>query len=140
MRDIIFIIDDEKMILDMLKDHFETDGYIVYTFLNGKAAIEKLAYVVPNLILLDINMPKPDGFAVCSMIRGHISCPIIFLTAKVMEQDIINGFHVGADDYITKPFSLITLTARVEAHLRREQRAVKKGGSKFGGDLVIDYE
>lgn len=140
MPNIIFVIDDEKMILNMLRDHFETEGYIVYTFSNGKEAVEKLAYVVPNLILLDINMPGADGFTICSMIREHISCPIIFLTAKVMEQDIINGFHVGADDYITKPFSLTALTARVEAHLRREQRALKKGNSKFGEDLVIDYQ
>ena len=76
----------------------------------------------PNLIILDINMPGTNGLELCRNIRKHISCPIIFLTARITEQDKINGFQYGGDDYITKPFSLKELTARIEAHLRRDER------------------
>lgn len=76
----------------------------------------------PDIILLDINMPGADGFEICRRIRSHISCSILFLTARIEDTDKVKGFAVGCDDYIVKPFSLIELEARVYAHLRREAR------------------
>lgn len=77
----------------------------------------------PDLILLDINMPEMDGLELCKIIRNNVTCPILFLTARITEQDKVNGLQVGGDDYITKPFSLQELTARVAAHLRRNERS-----------------
>ncbi|HEY4391669.1 MAG TPA: response regulator transcription factor, partial [Paenibacillus sp.] len=93
----------------------------------------------PDIILLDINMPDVDGLEVCTRIRNFVSCPIIFLTAKVEDVDKINGFRVGGDDYIVKPFSIDELGARVSAHLRRDQRQHFKTQTKFIDDLVVDY-
>lgn len=135
----ILIADDEEDILMMLKDYFELSGYLVYTADSGHSAIERLG-VNPDLILLDINMPDMDGLTVCKKIRNHVSVPIVFLTAKVEEQDRINGLLLGGDDYITKPFSLEELNARVIAHLRREGR--QKGTQKIRvlGELLIEYD
>lgn len=135
----ILIIDDEKSILDMLKLHFETKKYTVFTASNAKDALELLTNE-PDLILLDINMPEISGLDFCIKVRQHISCPIIFLTAKVSENDKINGFMVGGDDYITKPFSINELFARVEAHLRRENRSHNKTKRKFSDELIINYD
>ncbi|MFQ9516246.1 MAG: response regulator transcription factor [Eubacterium sp.] len=121
MRYKILIIDDEKMLTDLLAQHFDDKGYIVYTANNSVDAITGLENK-PDLILMDINMPNMDGLTLCRNIRNHVICPIIFLTARITEQDKINGLRIGGDDYITKPFSLQELTARVEAHLRRDLR------------------
>ncbi|OPJ59864.1 response regulator transcription factor [Clostridium oryzae] len=138
MKDKILIVDDEKMIINLLKDHFETENYIVFTALSAKEAIEKLS-LKPHIIILDINMPDMDGITLCSKIRNHVYCPIIFLSARIEEQDIINGLRVGGDDYIVKPFSIDELTARVESHLRREQRRTCSTDTRFSGGLAIDY-
>lgn len=124
MKYTILVIDDEIMITDLLKNHLEDNGYIVYTANNADDGISLLGHQ-PNLILLDINMPGMDGLDLCKNIRNHLACPILFLTARISEQDKINGLQVGGDDYITKPFSLIELTARISAHLRREERTKK---------------
>lgn len=134
----ILLVDDEKGILLMLKNYFETCDYIVYTASNGKEALEKICYQ-PDLILLDINMPVMDGYTVCQRIREYISCPILFLTARIESHDKVSGFRVGADDYIVKPFDLDELGARVEAHLRRENRKQKQSIVRFFGELAIDY-
>ncbi len=138
MKETLLLIDDEEMILNMLKVNFETEGYAVFTANSADRALECLK-TKPDLILLDINMPGMNGFELCSLIRAHISCPIIFLTARVTEQDKINGLMLGGDDYITKPFSMDELLARVAAHLRREQRRAAASNVRFSGDLVIDY-
>ena len=117
----ILIVDDEIGILQLLKDYFEIQGYEVLTAKNGQEAIEK-AMENFDLILLDINLPDIDGLHVCQEIREKIECPILFLTAKIEEQDRINGFLMGGDDYILKPFSIEELGARVMAHIRREKR------------------
>ena len=98
-----------------------------------------LSVLWPDIILLDVNMPKLNGLEVCKKIREFVSCPILFLTANVDDVDKINGFSAGGDDYITKPFSLDELGARVSAHLRRDMRLQKKSDLKFNDDLVIDY-
>lgn len=117
----ILVVDDEKMLTELLVQHFHDKGYIAYGANSGKEALEELS-VKPDLILLDINMPDMDGMTLCKVIRDHVVCPILFLTARITEQDKINGLRIGGDDYITKPFSLQELTARVEAHLRRDTR------------------
>lgn len=134
----ILIIDDEPDILQLLKDYFEIKGYLVMTGMSGQQALEKVS-AKPDLILLDINLPDIDGLEVCRRIRMHVSCPILFLTAKVEEQDRINGLMVGGDDYILKPFSLDELGARVLAHLRRESRNKTKESVEFIGNLTIKY-
>ena len=125
----ILIVDDEQSILDMLKLQLEFEGYSVYTASSAKEALDKLSYS-PDIILLDINMAGMNGLDLCVSIRDFISCPIIFLTARVSEQDKINGLMAGGDDYITKPFSVNELLARISAHLRREQRSHNKTKSK----------
>ncbi|MGO1041799.1 response regulator transcription factor [Clostridioides difficile] len=139
MNSKILVVDDEEGIITLLRDYFEINDYKVYTAQNGKEALEKISKN-PDIILLDINMPEIDGIEVCSRIRDYISCPILFLTAKIENNDKINGFRVGADDYIVKPFDLEELGARVSAHLRREQRKSNHTKVSFYKDLVIDYE
>lgn len=134
----ILLVDDEKGIVTMLKRYFEMSGYTVYTAYNGKEALQKAGYK-PDIILLDINMPDIDGITVCQQIREHISCPILFLTARIETSDKINGFRAGADDYVVKPFDLDELGARVEAHLRRENRRLEQSVVRFFGAMVIDY-
>ena len=121
MRDKILIVDDEADIVSMLKDYFEFNGYDTITASNGREAIEK-AGKQPDIILLDVNMPDVDGMEVCARIRHFISCPIVFLTARIQDGDKVRGFGIGGDDYIVKPFSIEELGARVAAHLRRERR------------------
>lgn len=133
----ILIIDDEEMILSMMEKCLGEE-FSVYTAENAKKALE-LLNVIPDIILLDINMPEMDGLELCQLIRGHISCPIIFLTARVTEQDVIRGLSVGGDDYITKPFRMDELLARISAHLRREERKGTAENLRFDEELIIDY-
>ena len=110
----------------------------MYTANSAKKALEQLS-IAPDIILLDINMPEINGFELCQAIRDHITCPILFLTARVTEQDAINGFSVGGDDYITKPFHMDELLARISAHIRREKRKNTTANIKFDNELMIDY-
>jgi DNA-binding response OmpR family regulator len=134
----ILIIDDEDDLRKLLRDYFEVNGYFVLTAKDGKEALWQVEKQ-PDIILLDINMPEINGLDVCRKIRGFVSCPILFLTARVEDADKIFGFQAGGDDYIQKPFSIHELGARVDAHLRRDIRNQKKSSVKFSGDLVIDY-
>ena len=138
MRYKILVVDDEYDIIQMVKDYLELENYLVYTAKNGKEALEKIA-IAPDLILLDINMPDLDGLEVCKRIRNFVDCPILFLTAKVEEKDRVNGLKCGGDDYIIKPFSLAELSARIEAHLRREKRRKEKEHVYFSGNFVVRY-
>ena len=116
----ILIIDDDQELLKMLRRYFEIKRYEVITAENGVEGLNKIRQQ-PDIILLDINMPKIDGIEVCRRIRDKIACPVLFLTARVEEQDIVNGLSSGGDDYILKPFSLKELDARITAHLKREE-------------------
>ncbi|MDE7113693.1 MAG: response regulator transcription factor, partial [Acetatifactor sp.] len=134
----ILIVDDEPDVVSLLKDYFELGGYETYTACDGEEALERIR-IKPDLILLDVNMPRMDGLSVCQRIRDHVSCPILFLTAKVEDSDKIRGFAAGGDDYIVKPFSIDELGARVAAHLRREHRNTSEGSICFWGRLVLEY-
>ena len=138
MKERILVVDDEPDIVKMICDFLTFMGYETMTAFTGREALKK-AEINPDLILLDINMPEPDGLTVLSMIREHIACPIIFLTASVTDNDKIKGLTSGADDYITKPFSLDELGARIQAHLRRELRHKSSAKLSFDGDFVVDY-
>lgn len=137
MRQRLLIVDDEPGITDMMASYFSSQ-YEVSTAYGGNEALQKLA-ARPDLILLDINMPDMDGLTLCRKIRKLITCPILFLTARVESADKIIGFQAGADDYIIKPFDLDELGARVAAHLRRERRHRTNVTVRFFGDLAIDY-
>lgn len=138
MQHKILIADDEPGVVSLLKDYFEMNGYLVLTAMDGEEAIKQAGHE-PNIILLDINMPKMDGLEVCKCIREYVTCPIIFLTARIEDMDKIAGFVSGGDDYVTKPFSIDELGARVMAHLRRENRRTGNTKISFEDDLIIDY-
>ena len=138
MRYKILMVDDDAELLKMLNRYFTLKNYEVILSENGIDALEKIN-INPDIILLDVNMPGMDGIEVCRRIRDRVSCPIIFLTAKVEEQDRIMGLLSGGDDYVLKPFSLKELDARIIAHLKREERLHRKTEQQFYGELVIDY-
>lgn len=119
MRKKILVVDDEKPIAEILKYNLEEEGFAVELAFDGETAVRKVAKENPDLVLLDIMMPKKDGFTVCREIRQTTTVPIIMLTAKEDEIDKILGLELGADDYVTKPFSAREVVARVKATLRR---------------------
>lgn len=125
MRRRLLIVDDDISILEMLYDLFNDEGYLVYRAQNSEEAM-KLLNIQPDLIILDVMMPGTNGFDLCKEIRDSVRCPILFLTAKVTENELIEGLASGGDDYITKPFSIRELRARVSAHLRRHERIPDK--------------
>ncbi|BCK01046.1 response regulator transcription factor [Anaerocolumna chitinilytica] len=117
----ILAIDDDIQILSIIKKALENEQHSV-DILDRAEKVKKDYLTKYDLILLDVMMPEKDGFTICKEIRDSVDCPIIFLTAKTMDTDLIEGFAAGADDYIKKPFSLSEIRARVNAHLRREKR------------------
>lgn len=129
----ILIIDDERMLTNLLSDHLKDNGYLPYVANSAQEALDKIN-IAPDLILLDIRMPGMSGLELCKIIRDHVICPIVFLTALATDQDTINGLLAGGDDYITKPFSLPALTARIAAHLRRDTRR------KNAAELLLSHE
>lgn len=134
----LLIVDDEEEILQMLNNYFTLLEYEVLEASSAMNAL-KLLSRNPDLILLDINMPGMDGLELCRQIREQVNVPILFLTAKIEEQDRVNGFLAGGDDYILKPFSMDELQARVMAHLRREERRIGKKAVRNFGNVQIDY-
>lgn len=134
----LLIVDDEPDITAMLARYFTRAGYEVTTALNGREALEKVAQG-PDMVLLDVNMPDMDGFAVCRQLRMHMDCPVLFLTARVEDADKLRGFASGGDDYVIKPFSIDELGARVAAHLRRESRRARIAEVCMDGRLAINY-
>lgn len=134
----ILIVDDEADIVTMLKGFFESRDYSVLTATDGAGAMKQVEHQ-PDIILLDINMPEMNGLSVCQRIRDFVSCPIVFLTARIEDADKVKGFSVGGDDYVIKPFSIVELEARVAAHLRREKRRGTDAKVKFDDVLTIDY-
>src|SRR5467141_2104216 len=135
----VLIIEDDPALLRGLKDNFEAQNYCVNLARDGREGLSAALANPPDLLLLDIMLPKMNGYELCRAIRAkQLEMPIIMLTAKGQEEDIIRGLELGADDYVTKPFSIRELLARAKAFLRREQAA----GSttvRFG-DLQLDFE
>ena len=142
----ILVVDDEKPIVDILKFNLSKEGYDVLEAFDGEQALEA-AKAGPDLILLDVMLPRLDGFSVCRKIREKSAVPILMLTAREEEVDKVLGLELGADDYITKPFSVRELMARVKANLRRSTEAAPEGGSSGAGagdvaryhDLEINF-
>ena len=140
----ILIVDDEKPIVDILKFNLEKEGYKTIEAYDGEQAVELALESKPDLIILDVMLPKMDGFTVCKKIRQKLTCPVIMLTAKEEVVDKIIGLELGADDYMTKPFSIRELTARIKANLRKhviqEEVAEENQTSVKIKDLVLDSE
>jgi DNA-binding response OmpR family regulator len=126
----ILVIDDEKLLVKGIKFNLENDGYEVDTGSDGEEAVEKARSKAYDLIILDIMMPKVDGLTACMQIREFSDVPIIMLTAKSEDMDKIIGFEYGADDYITKPFNVLELKARVKALLKRSGGARRQTESE----------
>ncbi|MGC3992133.1 MAG: response regulator transcription factor [Chthoniobacteraceae bacterium] len=133
----ILIIEDDATMLRGLKDNFEFEGYRVKTATDGEAGLDLLAKLKPDLVILDLMLPKINGYEICQIARRQkLDMPVIMLTAKGQESDIVLGLKVGADDYVTKPFSIRELLARAEAFLRR-RRQQEPETFRFG-DCVLD--
>lgn len=122
----ILIVDDEASILDIVEAYLVSSNYQVFRAKNGKEALDKAQTEAPDLIVLDLMLPDISGIEVCKKIRAYSDIPIIMLTAKTTEQDILKGLKMGADDYLTKPFSPKELVARVETVLRRSHPEPKE--------------
>lgn len=138
----ILVVDDEKGLVKIIRLNLEQDGYEVVEAYNGSQAMEKLRTTLPDLVLLDVMMPDTDGFTVLKMIRQIGATPVIMLTAKGEEDDKIKGLELGADDYVTKPFSPRELTSRIKAVLRRGDFSRDEESGKIIVDdrLTIDFE
>jgi two-component system alkaline phosphatase synthesis response regulator PhoP len=138
MNELILVVDDEPKIVKQARDYLEQSGYRVLEASDGKTAMAQARHERPDLVVLDLNLPEMDGLDVCRALRRESDVPIIMLTARVDETDRLIGLELGADDYITKPFSPRELVARVRAVLRRVQGGVRQPGLIHAGDLEID--
>ncbi|NSW51650.1 MAG: response regulator transcription factor [Anaerolineae bacterium] len=141
MAQLILVVDDEKHYRDLIRINLQADGYEVLEAADGQQSLDVLDSRQPDLILLDVIMPVMDGLTACKRIRQFSNVPIIFLTALSNEIDRVKGLNLGADDYISKPFSAQELTARVRAVLRRSTSADQVIPNRFftHGDLKIDF-
>jgi two-component system alkaline phosphatase synthesis response regulator PhoP len=138
MNEVILVVDDEPKIVKQARDYLERSGFRVVTAGDGKTALAQARHERPDLVVLDLNLPEMDGLDVCRALRRESDVPIIMLTARVEETDRLIGLELGADDYITKPFSPRELVARVRAVLRRVRGGVHQPGLIRAGDLEID--
>ncbi len=139
----ILIVDDEKKIVSLVRTYLGREGYQVAEAYDGRLALEAFKCEAPNLIILDVMLPGLDGLEVCREIRRSSEVPIIMLTARDEDTDKLVGLELGADDYITKPFSPRELVARVRAVLRRSRISLSPGSSSLRlvlGDLILDEE
>lgn len=136
----ILVADDEERIVRFIRLNLEQDGFQVVEAFSGKQAMEKLRQILPDLILLDVMLPDLDGFEVLRMVRENHDVPIIMLTAKTEEDDRVRGLELGADDYVTKPFSPRELVSRVRAVLRRTEGREAQGVIQVDDRLKIDFD
>ena len=133
----ILIVDDEQPIIDMLVYNLEKEGYNTLEATDGEKAVDIALNNTPDLILLDIMIPKMDGLSVCKRIRHNLNIPIIMLSAKGEEIDKILGLELGADDYITKPFSIRELMARIKANLRKGKGSYEEGKIEANTNKIV---
>ncbi len=136
----ILLIDDDKTLLELLAEHLKNAGYQPVMAEGGAEGLQLAVEVAPDLIVLDVMMPGLDGWEVCRQLRARSTVPIIMLTAKGEEFDKLQGFHLGVDDYVTKPFSFAELMARVGAVLSRTQSRAGVGKALTSGDLTINFD
>lgn len=138
----LLVVDDDHDMLALVRNALEKDGHQVDTEADA-AAVQPARCQPYDLLLLDVMMPGEDGFSLCSRIRAEVDCPILFLTAKAEDAALVQGFGLGADDYIKKPFSIAELRARINAHLRREvrqpTRTVSRGGVRFDMQAKVAF-
>lgn len=140
MKPAILVVDDDRKTVDLIRLYLEKDGYRVLVAYDGRRAIEIARNRRPGLIILDLMLPKVDGLDVCRLLRAESNVPIIMLTAKTTEDDKLEGLDIGADDYVTKPFSPRELVARVRAVLRRGMAEEMSGPSQIQlGNLEVDF-
>lgn len=141
MSEKILVVDDEPRVVQLIRAVLEAVGYEVVAAVTGQSAIEMVALEQPDLLLLDIRLPSgPDGYEVCERIREFSNVGVIMLTAKAQQDNVLHGFQVGADDYLTKPFNAKELVARVKAVLRRTKYPEERGEATMAcGDLKINF-
>src|SRR3989454_3313688 len=133
----ILVVEDEPEIVELLRSYLERDGHRVLTAADGEAAIREVEAATPDLVVLDLMLPRLDGWEVSRRIRALMPVPIIMLTARDREEDKIRGLELGADDYVTKPFSPREVVARVRAVLRRNRHEGRD--ALIVGDLIVDF-
>lgn len=136
----ILLIDDDATLLELLAEHLRAAGYHPLVASSGRAGLRVASEVEPDLVVLDVMMPEMDGWEVCRQLRTRSAAPIIMLTAKGEEYDKLRGFHLGVDDYVTKPFSFAELVARVGAVLARVQHGSQVKQRLTSADLTIDFD
>jgi two-component system response regulator VicR len=138
----ILIVDDEKSIVDIIQFNLDKEGYRTFTAYDGYGALEQFQKESPDLVILDVMMPGMDGYEVCRRIRESSNIPIIMVTARTEEIDTVLGLEMGADEYVTKPFSMRELMARVRTGIRRYQALTRKEDDEpnayTAGDFVLD--
>mgnify|MGYP000032268246 CR=1 FL=1 len=141
-KKLILVVDDEPRMVRFVRMNLELEGYRVSTASNGMEAIDKVREELPDLVILDIMMPEMDGFETLERIRQISSVPVIMLTVKAEEEDKVRGLELGADDYVTKPFSPRELVSRVKAALRRAEMPapVRKTTIVIDEDLTVDFQ
>ncbi|MDQ2902168.1 MAG: response regulator transcription factor [Ktedonobacteraceae bacterium] len=140
----ILTADDDPQLLRLVTRNLQLEGYEVIAVSDGQQALEQIEQHSPDLVLLDVMMPKMDGFAVCQRVREFSAVPVIIVTARGQDQDKVRGLDLGADDYLTKPFSVDELLARVRAVLRRTQFTAQESAQALRttsiiGELTVDY-
>ena len=136
----ILLVEDDETLLGVLKYNLGKEGYQVATSTDGANALEVFRKFTPDMVVLDIMLPGLDGFEVCRILRKESSVPVLMLTAKTQEVDKVIGLELGADDYMTKPFSIRELSARIKAILRRSETPVETSDKLVSGDLVVDLK
>lgn len=138
MPEKILIVEDEARIARWTQTYVENAGYECLVAYNGRDALYLARHEKPDLVVLDLMIPEMDGWTVCKILRQETDIPIIMVTAKTLESDIINGLKIGADDYVTKPFSPAELVARIEAALRRAKGRLQPAHTVKVGDIELD--
>ncbi len=135
----VLLVDDDPTLLDLLAHQFDNAGYRTIAASDGEQGLELFRHHRPDLVIADVMMPNMDGWDVCRQVRENSDTPVILLSARTMELDKLNGFRLGADDYVTKPFSVAELVARARAVLARYERTGVKSDIVSTGDLSISF-
>jgi DNA-binding response OmpR family regulator len=139
MSSTILVVEDDRMTVDLIETYLRRERFCVISTANGYSALELVRTKTPDLIILDLMLPQIDGLDICRLLRAQSDVPIIMLTARATEEDVLTGLHVGADDYIKKPFSPRELVARVHTVLRRHRSDGRDQEELSFGDLRVNF-